>query len=44
MFKFGQCAEGNWRKFRSFDYLAKVIKGVQFIDGVEVTSDDQVAA
>jgi len=44
MFKLGQCAEGNWRKLRGFDYLAKVIKGVQFKDGVEVTSDDQVAA
>ncbi len=44
MFKLGQCAEGNWRKLRGFDYLAKVIKGVRFIDGVEVTSDDQVAA
>ena len=44
IFKLGQCAEGNWRKLRGFDYLAKVIKGVRFIDGVEVTSDDQVAA
>ena len=44
MFKLGQCAEGNWRKLRGYNYLAKVIKGVQFIDGVEVTSDDQVAA
>lgn len=44
IFKLGQCAEGKWRKLRGFDYLAKVIKGVQFIDGVEVTSNDQVAA
>ena len=44
MFKLGQCAEGKWRKLRGIDYLAKVIKGVQFIDGVEVTSNDQVAA
>jgi len=44
MFKLGQCAEGKWRKLRGFDYLAKVIKGVKFKDGVEVTSDGQVAA
>ena len=36
MFKLGQCAEGRWRKLRGFDFLAKVIKGVQFKDGVEV--------
>ena len=44
MFKLGQCAEGKWRKLRGFDYLAKVIKGVQFKDGIEVTLDDQAAA
>ena len=44
IFKLGQCAEGKWRKLRGFDYLAKVIKGVQFKDGIEVTSDDQAAA
>ncbi len=44
MFKLSQCAEGKWRKLRGFDFLSKVIKGVQFKDGVEVISDDQVAA
>jgi len=44
MFKLGQCAEGKWRKLRGFNYLAKVIEGIQFIDGIEVISDDQVAA
>ncbi len=44
MFKLSQCSEGKWRKLRRFDFLSKVIKGVQFIDGVEVISDDQVAA
>ncbi len=44
MFKLGLCAEVNWRKLRGFDYLAKVIKGVEFKDGIEVESDDQVAA
>ena len=44
MFKLGQCAQKKWRKLRGFDYLGKVIKGVQFKDGVEVTSNEQVAA
>lgn len=44
MFKLGQCAEGKWRKLRGFNYLAKVIEGIQFKDGIEVISDDQVAA
>ncbi len=44
MFKLGHCAQGKWRKLRGFDYLAKVIRGVQFKDGIEVQSDDQIAA
>lgn len=44
MFKLGLCAEQNWRRLRGFNYLAKVIAGVKFNDGVEVTKDDQVAA
>ncbi len=44
MFKLSQCAQKKWRKLRGFDYLAKVIEGVQFKDGVEVTSNEQVAA
>ncbi len=44
MFKLGQCAEENWRRLRGFDYLAKVITGVKFKDGIEVTDVDQVAA
>jgi len=44
MFKLGQCAQKKWRKLRGFDYLSKVIRGVQFKDGVEVTSNEQVAA
>ncbi len=34
MFKLGQCAEKKWRKLRGFDYLAKVVTGVKFKDGV----------
>jgi len=44
MFKLGQCAEKQWRRLRSFDHLAKVITGIKFKDGVEVTEVDQVAA
>ena len=44
MFKLGQCAEKKWRRLRGFDYLTKVISGVKFKDGVEVTEVDLVAA
>ena len=44
MFKLGQCAEQNWRKLRGFDYLAKVITGVTFKDGIENTNPSQIAA
>jgi len=44
MFKLGQCAEQNWRKLRGFDYLAKVITGITFKDGIEATKTDQIAA
>lgn len=44
MFKLSQCAEQNWRRLRGFRYLAKVITGVKFKDGIEVSEKDQVAA
>ena len=44
MFKLGQCAEKKWRRLRGVDYLTKVITGVKFNDGVEVTEVDLVAA
>jgi putative transposase len=44
MFKLSQCAEEKWRKLRGFDFLSKVIRGVQFKDGVEVILNSQVAA
>jgi len=44
MFKLGLCAEKNWRRLRGFNYLAKVITGIKFKDGIEVTKVDQVAA
>jgi transposase-like protein len=44
MFKLGLCAEQKWRRLRGFDYLAKVITGIKFEDGIEVKETDQVAA
>lgn len=44
MFKLGECAQKGWRRLRGFDYLAKVISGVKFNDGVEATESNQLAA
>ena len=44
MYKLGICAQKNWRRQRGFDYLAKVITGVKFKDGIEVTESNQAAA
>ncbi len=43
-FKLGQCAEKNWRKLRGFNYLAKVIEGIPFKDGIEIDESNQIAA
>lgn len=46
IFKLGMSAEKRWRRIRGFDYIAKVITGVRFKDGVEVQTptDQQDAA
>ncbi len=44
MFKLGLCAEKKWWRLRGFDYLVKMVNGIKFKDGVEVTEVDQVAA
>ncbi|MEE9358257.1 MAG: IS256 family transposase, partial [Sedimenticolaceae bacterium] len=44
MFKLGRCAEKKWRRLRGFDYLAKVITGIKFNEGVEAARVDQVTA
>ena len=36
IFKLGLSAERNWRRLRGFQWLAKVIGGVKFRDGIEV--------
>jgi putative transposase len=44
MFKLSQCAEKKWRKLRGFRYLAKVITGIKFKDGIEVNDGNQAVA
>jgi hypothetical protein len=44
MYKLGRCAEKNWRRLRGIDCLTKVVTGIKFKDGVEVTTKDQAAA
>jgi len=39
VFKLVQAAERHWRKLNGFAYLAKVIDGVHFHDGIEVRDD-----
>ncbi|GJL62148.1 MAG: IS256 family transposase [Nitrospirales bacterium] len=44
MFKLGRCAEQTWRRLRGFQQLGKVIRGIQFIDGIEEHTQDPIAA
>jgi len=34
VFKLAMSAEKNWRRLRGFEYLADVVRGVKFVDGV----------
>jgi putative transposase len=43
IFKLGMCAERGWRRLRGFKWLAKVIEGVKFRDGIEVQKEKVVA-
>ncbi|HID49456.1 MAG TPA: hypothetical protein EYP40_07585 [Chromatiales bacterium] len=43
IYKLGMSAEKRWRKIRGFGYLAKVIEGVNFQDGVEVTNETEAS-
>jgi putative transposase len=36
IYKLGLCAERSWRRLRGFEWLAKVVEGVKFRDGIEV--------
>lgn len=44
MFKLGKCAEKSWRKLRGFVHLADVIDGVDFINGIKPSTQNQAAA
>ncbi len=44
IFKLGQCAQGRWHRLRGFNHLAKVMTGVTFKDGIEVTDNPSIAA
>lgn len=39
IFKLGTCAQKKWRRLRAFDKVAKVIRDVRFVDGIEQTED-----
>ena len=43
VFKLGMSAEKNWRRLRGFQWLAKVIDGVKFQDGIEVQQPERKA-
>lgn len=36
IYKLGQSAERSWRRLRGFEWLAKVLDGVKFRDGIEI--------
>ena len=44
IYKMGTGAEQSWRRLRGFRQLGKVIEGVKFNDGIEVTEDSRAAA
>lgn len=44
IYKMGMSAEQSWRRLRGFRQLGKVIEGVRFNDGIEVTEDGRAAA
>ena len=39
IFKLGMSAERNWKRLRGFQWLATLIEGVKFRDGVEVRTN-----
>ena len=43
IYKLGSCAEKRWCRIRGFEHLAKVITGVKFTDGIEVTDSRKEA-
>jgi hypothetical protein len=43
MFKLAMSAEQGWRRLRGFAWLAKVIRGVKFRDGIEVRTEKRAS-
>ena len=41
VFRLCQCAEKKWRRLDGADHLAEVIRGVQFVDGLKKTNEEQ---
>ena len=44
IYKMGMSAETSWRRLRGFRQIGKVIDGVKFNDGIEVTEDSTAIA
>ena len=44
MFKLAIAAEQSFRRIKGFDWLADVIRGVQFVDGVREQDQQRHAA
>jgi putative transposase len=42
IYKLGQSAERSWRRLRGFEWLAKVVEGVKFSDGIEVKMETRI--
>lgn len=42
IYKVGQSAERSWRRLRGFEWLAKVVEGVKFSDGVQVKEQPRI--
>ena len=43
LFKLAMSAEHSWRRLRGFEWLAKVIHGVKFRDGIEVRTEKRAS-
>jgi putative transposase len=41
LFKLATCAESSFRRIKGFDWLAQVISGVQFVDGIKQDNNNQ---
>ena len=39
IYKLGVSAEKSWRRLRGFEWLAKVVEGVKFRDGIDVQTE-----